>query len=65
MERAEFLLRLQPKLRYNLIGYNCEHIANMCVSGGWTESYQIRRIFGVRAYTECCVHVVACWPLPR
>ena len=50
VERAEFLLRLQPKLRYNVIGYNCEHIANMCVSGGWTESYQIRRIFGVRAY---------------
>lgn len=49
VERAEFLLRLQPKLRYNVIGYNCEHVANMCVSGGWTESYQIRRIFGVRA----------------
>lgn len=35
-----------------MIGCNCEHIANMCVSGGWTESYQIRRIFGVRAYVD-------------
>ena len=52
VERAEFLLRLQPQLRYNVIGYNCEHIANMCVSGGWTESYQVRRFFGVRAYAS-------------
>src|SRR5258708_864646 len=49
VERAEFLLKLQPKLRYNLIGHNCEIIANMCVSGAWTESYQVRRFFGVRA----------------
>ena len=27
--RAEFLLKIQPKLKYNLIGHNCEHIANM------------------------------------
>lgn len=47
--RAEFLLKLQPKLKYNLIGHNCEHIANMCVSGGWTESYQTRSFFLVRA----------------
>jgi hypothetical protein len=49
IERAEFLLKLQPRLPYNLIGHNCEHIANMCVSGGWTESYQVRRFFGARA----------------
>jgi Lecithin retinol acyltransferase len=48
--RAEFLLKLQPKLPYNLIGHNCEIIANMCASGGWTESYQVRRFFGIRAY---------------
>jgi Lecithin retinol acyltransferase len=47
--RAEFLLKLEPKLKYNLIGHNCEHIANMCVSGGWTESYQARSFFLVRA----------------
>jgi hypothetical protein len=48
IERTEFLLRLQPRLPYNLIGHNCEIIANMCVSGGWTESYQARRYFAVR-----------------
>ncbi len=49
IERAEFLLKLQPKMQYNLIGRNCETIANMCVSGAWTESYQVRRFFGARA----------------
>jgi hypothetical protein len=49
VERAEFLLKLQPNVRYNLIGHNCEIIANVCVSGAWTESYQVRRFFGVRA----------------
>jgi len=52
IERAEFLLKLQPRLPYNLIGHNCEVIANMCVSGGWTESYQARRYFAVRAITD-------------
>jgi hypothetical protein len=38
VERAEFLLKRQPALKYNLIGHNCEIIANMCASGSWTES---------------------------
>jgi hypothetical protein len=46
--RAEFLLKLQPRLRYNLIGQNCEIIANMCASGSWSESYQARRFFVAR-----------------
>jgi hypothetical protein len=46
--RAEFLLKLQPHLRYNLMGHNCEIIANMCASGSWSESYQTRRFFTVR-----------------
>jgi Lecithin retinol acyltransferase len=50
--RAEFLLKLQPGLPYNLIGHNCEIIANMCASGSWTESYQVRRFFGARAYAS-------------
>ena len=49
IERAEFLLKLQPLLPYHLIGHNCEHIANMCVAGTWIESYQIRTFFGARA----------------
>lgn len=46
--RAEFLLKLQPRLRYNLIGQNCEIVANMCASGSWSESYQARRFFVAR-----------------
>jgi hypothetical protein len=52
VERAEFLLKLQPRLPYNLIGHNCEIIANMCVSGAWTESYQARRYFTVRTLMD-------------
>ena len=48
--RAEFLLKLQPKLQYNVVGHNCEHIANMCVAGGYTESHQVRSVFGLRSY---------------
>ena len=47
--RAEFMLKLQPHLPYNLIGHNCEHIANLCVSQFWGESYQTRRFFRARA----------------
>ena len=53
--RAEFLQRLQPRVPYNLIGHNCEIIANMCASGGWTESYQARRYFGVRVVTDAAL----------
>jgi len=48
IERAEFLLKLQPNLKYHLIGRNCEVIANMCASGSWSESYQVRRFFTFR-----------------
>jgi hypothetical protein len=50
--RAEFLLRLQPRLPYNLIGRNCEIIANLCASQNWTESYQVRRWFGRKVYAD-------------
>jgi hypothetical protein len=52
VERAEFLLKLRPRRPYNLIGHNCEIIANMCVSGGWTESYQTRRYFTARTVVD-------------
>jgi hypothetical protein len=55
VERAEFLLKLQPRLPYNLIGHNCETIANMCVTGGWTESYQARRYFPAAAVLDAGV----------
>jgi Lecithin retinol acyltransferase len=70
-ERAEFMLKLQPKLPYNLVGHNCEHVANICVSRYWGESYQTRRWFGRKAAADA---VVLWWmadrsrtnrPLPR
>jgi hypothetical protein len=57
VERAEFLLKLQPRLPYNLVGHNCEIIANMCVSGGWTESYQARKFFLVRYLMDAALLV--------
>jgi hypothetical protein len=62
VERAEFLMKLQPRLPYNLIGHNCEVIANMCVTGGWTESYQARRFFAVRAVMD---EMVLLWTARR
>jgi hypothetical protein len=53
--RAEFLLKLQPRLPYNVVGHNCEIIANMCASGSWTESYQVRRWFGRKAAVDAVV----------
>jgi hypothetical protein len=50
--RAEFLLELQHRLPYNLIGHNCEIIANVCASQNWTESYQVRRWFGRKAAVD-------------
>lgn len=44
--RAEFLLELQPKTPYHLIGHNCEHFANLCVAGH-LESHQVRSAFGL------------------
>jgi hypothetical protein len=55
VERAEFLLKLQPRLPYNLVGHNCEIIANMCVSGGSTESYQARKFFLVRTMMDAAL----------
>jgi hypothetical protein len=46
------LLKLQPKLKYHLIGRNCEIIANMCASGSWSKSYQVRRFFTFRTAVD-------------
>lgn len=59
--RAEFLLKLQPALPYNLIGHNCEIIANMCASGSWTESYQVRRFFAARAAIDIPLMLYIAW----
>jgi hypothetical protein len=44
-----------PSPPYNLVGHNCEIIANMCVSGGWTESYQARKFFLVRTMMDAAL----------
>jgi hypothetical protein len=58
--RAEFLLKLQPRLPYNLIGHNCEIIANICASGSWCplpgppdQRAGSRRAGGRRAAAAC------------
>jgi hypothetical protein len=49
IQRAEWLLANHPpRRRYNLVGNNCEHMANFCVSE-FTESLQVRRFFPLRA----------------
>jgi len=55
VERAEFLLKLQPMLPYDVIGHNCEHVANICVSQYWGESYQTRRWFGRKAAADAAL----------
>jgi HRAS-like suppressor 3 len=48
VERAEWLLANHPPGRYDLIGNNCEHMANFCVNE-YTESPQVRRFFLLKA----------------
>jgi hypothetical protein len=49
--RARFLLANSPfPQRYNLIGLNCEHVANWCAAGGYCESHQTRFGFHIKAY---------------
>lgn len=49
--RARFLVSNSPfPQRYNMIGLNCEHIANWCAAGGYCESHQTRFGFHIKAY---------------
>jgi hypothetical protein len=48
--RARFLVDASPfPQHYNLIGLNCEHIANWCVVGSYCESHQARFGFHLKA----------------
>lgn len=49
IERAEWLLKTYEPGRYHLIGNNCEHMANWCACGGYSESHQVRSFFAVSA----------------
>ena len=44
IERAEWLRKNYEPGRYNVVGNNCEHMANWCVTGWYSESHQIRKI---------------------
>jgi Lecithin retinol acyltransferase len=47
--RARWLAANHPPGRYHLVGYNCEHAANFCATGWYTESHQVRAFFGLNA----------------
>lgn len=49
VRRAEWLLANYSPGRYNVVGNNCEHMANWCVTGWYAESHQVRVGFGVVA----------------
>lgn len=46
VHRAEWLLNNHPPNHYNLVGWNCEHLATFCVNGS-RESSQVRHVFVV------------------
>ena len=41
IRRARWLVANHPPRRYHLVGYNCEHAANFCATGWYTESHQV------------------------
>lgn len=49
VERAEWLVHNYLPKRYHAIGNNCEHMANWCTTGWYTESHQVRKGFGLLA----------------
>jgi hypothetical protein len=46
--RAEWLIGKSRPGLYNLVGSNCEHLANWCVTGGDFESLQVRASFALQ-----------------
>ena len=50
VHRANWLVANHPPGRYNLIGWNCEHLATFCVNG-YRESSQVRRILAFMGFT--------------
>jgi Lecithin retinol acyltransferase len=58
LARAEFLMGKSAPGRYNLIGANCEHLANWAVTGGYFESLQVRSSFAVLALLNIGLLVV-------
>jgi hypothetical protein len=63
VERARFLADRSlslPSQPYNLIGHNCEHIANWCVCG-YTESHQFKRHLYVVGLAKYALFLYVSW----
>jgi hypothetical protein len=63
VERARWLAdraSRSPSQPYNLIGNNCEHIANWCVCG-YTESHQFKRALMAVAYAKGVLFLYVSW----
>jgi hypothetical protein len=63
VERARWLAEHAAELPpqpYNLIGHNCEHVANWCVCG-YTESHQYKRALLAVAYAKAGFYLYITW----
>lgn len=59
--RALWLTDHRPSGRYHLIGGNCEHVTNWCVTGGYFESLQVRRSFFLRSVVSAAAMLTWRW----
>lgn len=53
-----------PPQPYNLIGHNCELVANWCVCG-YTESHQYKRALLAVAYAKAAFYLYVSWRIGR
>jgi hypothetical protein len=49
MNRAHWLVENPPPTTYNLLGYNCEHVAHWCATGN-IECRQAKELFTVNSF---------------
>jgi hypothetical protein len=52
IDRSLWLLKNHPPGRYNLLGHNCESMANWCATGWYSESNQSR---GILMMIQLCI----------
>ncbi len=50
VHRAQWLEQQPLPVGYNLVGSNCEHIANWCVTDGYFESLQVRLALSIMGF---------------
>lgn len=56
VRRARWLAS-RPSQPYNLVGHNCEHVANWCATGYYTESHQTRNMSMAAIPVEAGLHL--------